>query len=559
MKSKSIKENTDALLSSKSSQAEMKNSSKHSEAKDNKKEKEPDSNGNSIIIIFKKDAYTAGETVSGNVFLDISTRVKNASITVKISGEQTLLSVDNPDGDGPDDVNYGPSDLDSYKDKQNKVQIKLRGREEQTSTADLNQVSYPQYNTRETLVSYQGAISEPGTLEKGQYDYPFSFLLPDGLPGSFTHVDKNFFAEVSYIVEAWVSEEVKTASLLIVRQPNLLPKLPKTFSESRSFKKWLCFPRGAASVEGSVSSHEIQSDAKLEFKIKVDATKSKLTGSPLLVLLVKSLILNPGQKNGKPSKTENIVVGRLNCDDVLLAGGIFKLSPAIQLKTEIPRGSAYAKNSRLAQFGDAEKYLPLLANSVKSDMFSCCFHAYVWANFSVWDEEAICLDIPFAVLPSEKAGKSRYSFPQKWKPRVYKETVLALKRDKIPQIIDVGYENLGKNDEIRQNKLEKLKEDMSMHSSNLEDDEEETRERNNNKHNRNEANSSQRGLNLGSSSLGINSTSQPFVENKEKLLEKNSGKVNAKTAGKIKKPKDDEFRSKKTIEHDFEMDDESDM
>lgn len=134
-------------------------------------------------IFFKldQDFFNPGDTVTGNVFLDLRMPYPGDKICFEIKGEEYTKWIDKearqrPRPDGNQETYY--------------VDVPREGQ------YDILRQELTIYDWR------QGMVIPPG-----QYNFPVSFLIPNGIPGSFYFHGGTTVAEIAYRVEAYLKPE----------------------------------------------------------------------------------------------------------------------------------------------------------------------------------------------------------------------------------------------------------------------------------------------------------------------------------------------------------------
>lgn len=130
-------------------------------------------------------------------------------------------------------------------------------------------------------------------LHKGQYEIPFSFLLPEGLYSSFKLNEEKYSAGVTYKLNAIVSAKGRkmknTAKIEIINEMNV-PRFPSRIYKNYQIKR-SCFKTSSFEAKGELSNNVYYSNETIEFELSYNNSKSALDISAIHVLLIRKVIL----------------------------------------------------------------------------------------------------------------------------------------------------------------------------------------------------------------------------------------------------------------------------
>jgi hypothetical protein len=183
-------------------------------------------NTNAIQVRAEKPIYTSGEPVRGTIYLSLTSPLDSVKgIFLKITGFERT----------------------SWTERLTRT---VRDGENTRSE------TYHEYHTgRREFFKYKVPVySFQGTLQAGQYEFPFGFMLPDGLPGVFTiqsnHFGDTYSASIQYKIKAtcersgFFKSDVKHTYNLVV-QARLLGEIRAASMEGRSdVTQCCCFNKG---------------------------------------------------------------------------------------------------------------------------------------------------------------------------------------------------------------------------------------------------------------------------------------------------------------------------
>jgi hypothetical protein len=144
------------------------------------------SGGNSVLVYTTKDQYNPGECIQGFAHVNIITGTNFSGLFLKVSGKERLRFDDY-------ETYYVPHVERYYRDG--------KWHDRHTTRAVKRRVD--RYG-KHTLFKTEFMLLAGGQLVPGQYTVPFNFLLPLGLPGSFSLTASDFECGIEYSVKALV-------------------------------------------------------------------------------------------------------------------------------------------------------------------------------------------------------------------------------------------------------------------------------------------------------------------------------------------------------------------
>jgi hypothetical protein len=131
----------------------------------------------------------------------------------------------------------------------------------------------------------------------GQYAYPFFFVLPPNLPGSFEFYDFETRCCVKYIVTAkalsWLENirDISHKNLLIVRQPLKFFQYPTNLSDTKNITTWCCFSQGTATINVSYPKNFFCQNEAVQVLCELNNTRCKLNASCIKLQLIQQITL----------------------------------------------------------------------------------------------------------------------------------------------------------------------------------------------------------------------------------------------------------------------------
>lgn len=217
-----------------------------------------------IFVQTEKAIYYGGETVFGNIYVNLSLDFPGTQLFLKFKGKEQI------------DFNVTVRNGNGYK------MVHRSGKK-----TFLNQVS---------LAREWGSL-----VPRGQYVIPFSFLLPHGLSGSFHQVGLHFAATKIYQVEAYLQPtdtkgaKLKYKQTLVIREP-LLKSLQQHTEETS--KKLIslcpCGDNGTISLKATFNKNILSAGDTAEITWECDNSQSKLPCHSIHVYLKQVISMKAG-------------------------------------------------------------------------------------------------------------------------------------------------------------------------------------------------------------------------------------------------------------------------
>ena len=146
-----------------------------------KNSKSPDG----ILIELDKPYYFPGELIFGKIYLNLFQNHYSSGINLTIQGEEFVSYSEMKIKKGNNQHNSNNNHNNKNTSSNNQKYVKKR--EGKTII----------YRCSELIIPFHDSI-----IQAGQYIFPFSFILPSHLPGSFEYYDNDNFAYIKYIIQA---------------------------------------------------------------------------------------------------------------------------------------------------------------------------------------------------------------------------------------------------------------------------------------------------------------------------------------------------------------------
>jgi hypothetical protein len=243
----------------------------------------------SIFVNFDKPYYYPGDIVTGTIYLNILNPLETKGLELTLKIQEKV----------------------KFRDREFRTEIR-KERNPQTGLEEDREVKVAvdvERKDKSTLFKNSCVIATMmnNVFGFGQYAYPFSFTLPNFLPGSFEYYSNDISANIRYLVTArtlrWnnAEQELETKSILVVRHSQQGFSYPNQVTNEASLTTMCCFSKGRSRLTVSFPKNTYSMDERLSVLCALDNRNSKLTCKNFKFQLVQTLMLK-SHKHGNHTK-----------------------------------------------------------------------------------------------------------------------------------------------------------------------------------------------------------------------------------------------------------------
>jgi hypothetical protein len=250
--------------------------------------------------------------------------------------------------------------------------------------------------------------SWPGSLPRGQYDFPFTFLLSDNLLPSFNLKEENYEACLNYYLHGvLISKDFKLKNSVNIEilGINSGQKVPVGIFKELSFKS--CCSSHHVQVKGTLNSNIYYSNENLTFDLSYDTSRSSVSLKNLQVSLIRKLSMNgPGSSSKFIQKT------------------LFsRLFPTIPSKT--------LSNKPITATFKLSKHAEALskAGEISSKMIKCSYFLIIQQEIDTcWSQVLPSIEAQVLILSSQTFPEPGYpARPEDWNPQSFPRATMSFK------------------------------------------------------------------------------------------------------------------------------------
>jgi len=309
----------------------------------------------------------------------------------------------------------------------------------------------------------------------GQYAYPFSFVLPHCMPGSFEYYDDDVSAFIEYKVKAraisWVSKshDLCNSNLLIVRQTPKEFQYPTNLSDTTHISTWCFFSNGASTLNISYPKNSFSPDESVQVVCNLNNTNCKLDAKCIKLQLFQQMTL---KVRGALTKFLTRCISESRFDGTYTGGQDNTRTLEIQMSDVLnPTLRHLDKCPHKHLFRDPNQVSKLQA-TVKSQLVECKYFLRATTEF----DSCVCcggtptIDIPVIIYVPEVNVNSMNFRPQNWSPQVMPMYTFTLPSAQQLGFQDVGMVNanvnMGSNQNMNQNPNMNQNQNMNQNHNN---------------------------------------------------------------------------------------------
>jgi len=243
----------------------------------------------SIYVNFDKPFYYPGDIVTGTIFLNILNPLETRGLELTLKIQEKI----------------------KFKDTEYRTEIR-REINPRTGIEESRNVQVPiEVERKDKSTLFQNSCVIATMMNNlfgfGQYAYPFSFTLPNFLPGSFEYYSNDISANIRYLVKAralrWNEheQELETKSILVVRHSQQGFSYPSQVTNEAKLTTMCFFNKGTSRLTVSFPKNTYSMDEQLSVLCALDNRNSKLHCKNLKFQLIQTLILK-SHKHGNHTK-----------------------------------------------------------------------------------------------------------------------------------------------------------------------------------------------------------------------------------------------------------------
>eukprot|EP00753_Platysulcus_tardus_P010517 PLAT2790.1.p2 GENE.PLAT2790.1~~PLAT2790.1.p2 ORF type:complete len:375 (-),score=167.53 PLAT2790.1:123-1205(-) len=348
------------------------------------------SEGNNVYVHTDKPTYVAGEEISGTVSLNVVTPLESKGVFLKIRGCESTFWQEKRERqvvDGVDDAGMDIVRTETFY-------------EERRGLHSFFRVRVPVYPVR-------------GMCEPGQYSFPFKFMLPRDLPGSFYEHGRRWETEYDARVRYTLKAEVDVAGFfksdithtqeLIIHERVLGDIVPAVREKTQNVYVCCCFNKGSAAVRATLDKNCYAPGETAHIVAEID-NQSSVDFRRITVKLMRRLVIRaPGGRDF--ARTE------------LVAENSYEGVP--------PHTSAVGDEARRVPLGLVHRRYGGIEPETHGRLITCEYWVVLDCDVAMGMD--VQLEIPVTIYaPQPAVERWEPDLPPAWEPAVCEEVMVAL-------------------------------------------------------------------------------------------------------------------------------------
>jgi len=344
----------------------------------------------------------------------------------------------------------------------NKIMLKLKGREAyQYAYVDKydpeTKQTYPRHRhvkkqeTEEILNIKILVYQQEGGFLPGDYAFPISFLIPQGIPGSLYQEGQKCIAEIDYKLQVKVESSILGVASMkykdeLVINENIQINVDKTNQVSQTLEviSCLCMKQGHVTVNARFEKDYLMPGEKARMLFTADSSQCSLECPNITLQIKEKLILG---RPGNSQKTLEHVASQSNIEGIT-QGEVIKDKI---IEVALPKYNPLAAKKKKLDLKIGATHIYLVSKFTPNELVPSVNGRIVKSQFSmqlVFNYSGCLVKAPSVVVPImiyNPVSKSELSMmaPPNWKPQVMPISNLTLPQQPyFPQ----GFNNFGQQE-----------------------------------------------------------------------------------------------------------------
>lgn len=220
------------------------------------------------VIQFDQPFYYPGNVVTGTINLNIVDSISSRGVELTIKCDEGVKVIESV-----------PRTID----EKGKLRTEFHKEEKKDKQTLFKNTNF--------LPNFQSNIG------RGQYSYPFSFVIPNHLPGSFEYYTEEISAYIKYQVKVKIlpysdlEKATKMNSILIVRQNQSFFNYSTNLTDTRNIISFCFFNKGTATLNVSYQKNFFGIDEVIETQCNIDNTRCNVDTTSVRLQLFQKITL----------------------------------------------------------------------------------------------------------------------------------------------------------------------------------------------------------------------------------------------------------------------------
>ena len=357
-----------------------------------------------IYIHSPKPFYYPGEQILASIYLDVLENINSNKMTIITKGKQIVkakkyfIPIDKEE----EENEYEDSEEDEI--ESNEVSKNLNKNKITKKEENLTKEPFSNKEINETKIIFKYKttmqLSNNNNLSKGKYIYPFEIDIPENIPGSFLYLDNSLYIEIIYSIKIKLNNiNIKEKIPLIIRQKEKIFNYLKENEYTKSLGG-CCWEKGETTIKINCVDKYFLGGNNIKLNIVVNNEKSGMKGAPINVEIYQKIILFPKDKSKKIKRTK--LVGNYKGKKQINQRENYNEDISFLLNENKYITDNISKTKAIKYFKNNNNILPLLTQSIKSELVICEYEIYAESQFIGFSIDELGVFLKIIIFPPEK-------------------------------------------------------------------------------------------------------------------------------------------------------------
>jgi hypothetical protein len=262
-----------------------------------------------ILIELEKPYYYPGELVLGKLYLNFHQNFSSHGVELGLEVEEFGSFKEQKRRGNRHSNNIITSEQNHNHDRNHNHNTNINHNNSNQWYSKLRFGKRILFKSSQIIINFQNNL-----VYSGQYVYPFSFMLPPNLPGSFEYYDHENAAYIKYLIQAKTlsshsNNHIKNEMLLIVRQSPQFFQYPTRLSDTKNITTWCCFGKGTSTLNISYEKNYYCPEEKVNVICELDNTRCQLKATCIKISLMQTIVIRD-KKNRTKYLTRKVAESR---------------------------------------------------------------------------------------------------------------------------------------------------------------------------------------------------------------------------------------------------------
>ena len=235
-----------------------------------------------VYVELNQDNFVPGDTLTGTIYVNLRTPYSGDKLCLKVKGTEYTHWIDR-----------------EARHRQVTRHRVVNGQRQSYTATETYYVDVTRESEKIIMKSIVDVYDwKHGTLlPAGQFSFPISFRIPDGIPGSFFLHRGRTIGEIRYRIEGFLKPDTANHPKLKHKIEILIREKVKKQIETtclaldKPMKTWCCIDQGAVNAKTSFEKNAYAPSEEVRILAEVDNSKCKLNVQDIVFELTQTVVL----------------------------------------------------------------------------------------------------------------------------------------------------------------------------------------------------------------------------------------------------------------------------